>query len=323
MITGIGRDRGIGRSAAWLALFAVILGLWAAMLGLPGGSGMATMGGMEMPAEDRTGGMGMSGGGPDMDGGMVAPGGPDASGTSMSGDGAGAAGGMERMAMPGGGSGPVGMAMPAGGPSAMGGMAMTPPGPGTLLSMWLLMMAAMMLPVMVPTLAAYETLIARANGTRGGWLGVMAGYLAVWLGFAAVLAAAQWGLMRAGLVTGMGAAQARGLAAGILIVAGAWQFTSLKATCQGICLSPTAWFLGRWRTGAAGGARMGAGLGAVCVLCCWGYMALAFVGGAMSMVWMAGATSLMILEKLPQTGRHLRRPVGAALIAAGAAWPFI
>ena len=275
MITGIGRDRTLGRSAAWLALFAAILGLWAVMLGLPGGSGPAPMGGMEMP------------GAPAGEGGMAMPGGrPDAA-------------------------------------QGVGGMAMGPPAPGALLSMWLLMMAAMMLPVMVPTLAAYETLIARADGTRGGWLGVMAGYLAVWLGFAAVLASAQHGLMRAGLLTDMGAAQGRGLAAGILIVAGAWQLTSLKAACHGICLSPTAWFLGRWRTGPAGGARMGAGLGAVCVLCCWGYMALAFVGGAMSTLWMAGATTLMILEKLPQTGRHLRRPVGAALIAAGAAWPFL
>ena len=207
---------------------------------------------------------------------------------------------------------------------AMGaGMAMAGPGPGALLPMWLTMMAAMMLPVMVPTLAAYEILIRTADGTRAGWLGVMAGYLGVWLGAATLLAAAQMGLAGAGLVDAMGAARAPWLAAALLLAAGAWQLTALKETCQGICLAPTAWFLGRWRTGAAGGARMGAGLGAVCVACCWGYMALGFAGGTMSMLWMAGATGLMVLEKLPQVGRHLRRPVGAAMLAAGAAWPFV
>ena len=265
------------RSAAWLALLALIGALWAAMIAMPGAMPGAMGGGMSAP----------------MGGGMSAPMG-------------------------------VGMSAPTGAMGATGaGMAMAGPGPGALLSMWLTMMAAMMLPVMVPTLAAYETLIRTANGSRAGWLGVMAGYLGVWLGMAVLLALAQAGMARAGLVTGMGAARADWFAAALLLAAGAWQFTALKETCQGICLAPTAWFLGRWRTGAAGGARMGAGLGAVCVTCCWGYMALGFVGGTMSMLWMAGATGLMILEKLPPVGRHLRRPVGAAMLAAGAAWPFV
>ncbi len=152
---------------------------------------------------------------------------------------------------------------------------------------------------------------------------MLAGYLGVWLGAAALLSAAQLGLLRAGLVSPLGAAGPVWLASALLLAAGAWQYTSVKQTCHGICLAPTAWFLGRWRTGARGGLRMGAGLGAVCVVCCWGYMALGFVGGTMSMAWMAGATALMILEKLPAIGRHLRRPVGTVMLAAGAALPFL
>ena len=47
-------------------------------------------------------------------------------------------------------------------------------------------------------------------------------------------------------------------------------------------------------------------------------MALAFVGGTMSLVWMGLATLFMVLEKLPQLGRPLTRPAGFALIGAGA-----
>ena len=190
-------------------------------------------------------------------------------------------------------------------------------GPGALVTMWLVMMAAMMLPVMVPALAAYEALIARSNATRGGWWGVLGGYLGVWLGAGALLALAQWSLLRAGAVDVMGAATARWASATLMIGAGAYQFTHAKEVCHGRCHAPTLYFLGRWRTGARGGLRMGAGLGAWCVACCWGFMALGFAGGTMSVLWMAGATALMVLEKLPQIGRRTLRPVGAALILGG------
>jgi predicted metal-binding membrane protein len=77
------------------------------------------------------------------------------------------------------------------------------------------------------------------------------------------------------------------------------------------------YFLGQWRTGALGGLRMGLGLGAFCVGCCWGFMALGFVGGVMSLLWMGAATLFMVIEKLPQLGAFVTRPMGYALIAAG------
>ena len=52
-----------------------------------------------------------------------------------------------------------------------------------LAGMWAIMMAAMMLPTMVPTLRSYEDLMTSANGTRVGWLGVLLGYSIVWVLF--------------------------------------------------------------------------------------------------------------------------------------------
>jgi predicted metal-binding membrane protein len=40
------------------------------------------------------------------------------------------------------------------------------------------------------------------------------------------------------------------------------------------------------------------------------------VGGTMSLTFMALATVLMTLEKLPELGRHLTRPLGFALIGS-------
>ena len=62
---------------------------------------------------------------------------------------------------------------------------------------------------------------------------------------------------------------------------------------------------------------MGMGIGVYCVVCCWGFMALGFVGGVMSLLWMGLATFIMIIEKLPQVGGVIRKPLGGMLILAG------
>ena len=64
---------------------------------------------------------------------------------------------------------------------------------------------------------------------------------------------------------------------------------------------------------------MGLGLGAYCVGCCWGFMALGFVGGMMSLLWMGLATVFMVVEKLPQIGHYVIRPMGVVLVLAGLA----
>ncbi|QYX58558.1 DUF2182 domain-containing protein [Roseovarius sp. SCSIO 43702] len=188
---------------------------------------------------------------------------------------------------------------------------------GPLFAMWAIMMAAMMLPTLVPTLRSYEDLIGSANGTWAGWLGVLGGYGLVWVGFAALIAGAQLALLYGGAVDMLGIATSPWLAGGLLIAVGAFQFTRTKETCHGVCHSPMTYFLGHWRTGFAGGVRMGLGLGAFCVGCCWGFMALGFAGGVMNLAWMGLATLFMVLEKLPQVGHVVTRPMGAILILGG------
>jgi predicted metal-binding membrane protein len=192
-----------------------------------------------------------------------------------------------------------------------------------LAAMWAVMMAAMMLPTLVPTLRAYEDLITSANGSRAGWLGVVSGYFTVWAGFALMIAAAQLALLHAGLIDMLGTATTGWFAAGLLIGVGLYQFSRAKELCHGVCHSPAMYFLGHWRTGFGGGLRMGLGLGAFCVGCCWGFMALGFVGGVMSLAWMGLATLFMVIEKLPQIGQAVTRPLGVALILAGLASPWI
>ena len=197
---------------------------------------------------------------------------------------------------------------------------------GPLFWMWAIMMAAMMLPTLVPTLRSYEDLILSATGTRAGWIGVISGYLIVWVGFAAVIAGVQLALLYGGVIDMLGIAKTHVFAGLLLLAVGAFQFTRTKEMCHGVCHSPLMYFMGHWRTGFQGGVRMGLGLGAFCAGCCWGFMALGFVGGVMNLAWMGLATLFMVLEKLPQIGHIVTKPMGVILVISGLAvlaWPFI
>ena len=197
---------------------------------------------------------------------------------------------------------------------------------GPLFWMWAVMMAAMMLPTMVPTLRSYEDLMTSADGTRLGWCGVILGYFIVWLAFAALITGVQLALLYGGVIDMLGILKTSAFAGLFLVAVGAFQFTRTKELCHGVCHSPMVYFLGHWRTGFAGGLRMGLGLGAFCVGCCWGFMALGFVGGVMNLAWMGLATLFMILEKLPQIGHVVTKPMGVILIISGlaaVAWPYI
>jgi predicted metal-binding membrane protein len=185
-----------------------------------------------------------------------------------------------------------------------------------VLSMWVLMTAAMMAPTFVPTLRTYRDLGDTGAADRYGFFALLAGYLSVWLGFSLLAASAQLVLARAGIVSQTGASLNWGLTAALLATAGAYQFTTLRAACVAKCRAPLSFFIAHWQPGPAGALRMGLRLGALCLGCCWALMALGFIGGVMNLIWMGLATLLMTLEKLPEIGRWLSRPLGAVLLAA-------
>ncbi len=186
-----------------------------------------------------------------------------------------------------------------------------------LAGMWAVMMAAMMLPTMVPTMRSYEDLMASADGTRIGWIGVLLGYSLIWVIFSLVITAVQRGLLSLSIVDMMGKVKSLWVSAALLILAGAFQFTRVKEVCHGVCHSPMSYFIGHWKTGFNGGVRMGISLGAYCVGCCWLFMVLGFAGGVMNFLWMGLATLMMVLEKLPQLGHFIIKPLGVILILSG------
>jgi predicted metal-binding membrane protein len=123
----------------------------------------------------------------------------------------------------------------------------------------------------------------------------------------------QIGLFSFGWVSAFGDSRSALLSGGLLVLAGAYQFSALKEACLAKCRMPVTFFMAHWDEGAW---RNGLRLGAVCLGCCWALMLLGFVGGVMSLGFMGLATVVMTLEKL-RAGAWITRPLGGVLIGTG------
>lgn len=195
----------------------------------------------------------------------------------------------------------------------------------TMLVMWWVMMIAMMIPSATPMILLYAR-VYRHGQTRGQISGstvvptatFAAGYLACWLAFSVLATVLQFALERAGLVHGMLMwSTDRWLTAGLLIAAGLFQLSPLKATCLAHCRRPAEFLSRHWRAGRLGAFRLGIVHGAYCLGCCWALMLLLFAAGIMNLVWIAGLAVLVLIEKLAPFGARLSPAIAAALIAAG------
>ena len=185
--------------------------------------------------------------------------------------------------------------------------------------MWAAMMAAMMLPSAAPVILLVAGL-ARTGAAAGApsAASFALGYLLVWTGFSLLATALQWGLHEAGLLSPRMAAGNAVLAGAVLVAAGIYQWTPLKAACLRHCRSPLAFLLAHWRGGALGGAVTGLRHGLYCLGCCAMLMALLFVGGVMNFAWIAGIALLVLIEKLLPWGGRTCRLSGAVLTLWGA-----
>ena len=194
-----------------------------------------------------------------------------------------------------------------------------------IFAMWSAMMVGMMLPSAAPAVLIFAR-VARSGAEPDrpvlrAYL-FAAGYLLVWTAFSAGATALQAALARAALVTPMMESATPYLAAGVLFVAGLYQWSNVKRACLGRCRTPAAWIVENWRAGALGALRMGAAHGVYCVGCCWALMLLLFVGGVMNLSVIVTLTAFVAFEKLVPVGADAARVSGVVLIAA-AAWMFI
>ena len=180
------------------------------------------------------------------------------------------------------------------------------------LGAWMVMMTAMMLPSAWPFVLLYRV---AAPGSRAmNTIPVVAGYLAMWAVFGALVYAAHQALVTVADANRIWANAQPYTGAGILAIAGAYQFTSLKRACLRKCRSPLDFLMQRWRgTGIVDALRLGAEHGAYCVVCCWGLMVVLVISGAMSLLWVVLIALIVFMEKLLPFGARSAQVSGAGL----------
>ena len=185
-------------------------------------------------------------------------------------------------------------------------------------AMWTVMMVAMMMPSLAPTLWHYRETVSRAGERRLGRLTALVGvaYFLVWtvLGMAVfpvgvAMAAVE---MRCRAVAG-----AVPMTAGLVVLmAAAFQFTSWKARHLGCCREAP----GRGRTLPADAAtawRVGLRLGLHCCCGCAGLTAILLVVGIMDLRAMAVITAAIAAERAAPAGERVARAIGAVAAGAG------
>jgi predicted metal-binding membrane protein len=188
----------------------------------------------------------------------------------------------------------------------------------SFLGMWVVMMVAMMLPSLGPTLWSYCEAVGRTGETRLGQLTALVGvgYLFVWsvLGMAAfalgvTLAAVEMQLPAL--------ARTVPIAAGmVVLIAGALQFGEWKAHHLACCREAP----GRWRSLAADAGtawRHGVRLGLHCSYSSVGLTVILLVVGVMDLRAMAAVTLAITVERLAPARERVARAIGAVAVTAG------
>jgi predicted metal-binding membrane protein len=184
--------------------------------------------------------------------------------------------------------------------------------------MWVVMMAAMMLPSLVSMLWRYRRAVCITGETRLGLLTalVAGGYFFVWTVFG--IAAFPLGVALTAVEMRLPAlARAVPVAVGVVVLlAGALQFTAWKARCLACCREAP----GRGctlRADASTALRHGLRLGLHCSRCCSGLTAILLVIGLMDLRAMAVVTAAITAERLLPAAERVARAIGAVAVAAG------
>lgn len=168
---------------------------------------------------------------------------------------------------------------------------------------WLVMTVGMMLPASMRAVGSF--------GRDGRIAGFLAAYVGVWAAFGLLCFAGDSVLHRAVDSTPWLAQHAYLIAAGVLAMAGAYQFSPLKGRCLAACRNP---LIASHRGHAAVAA--GAAHAIDCVLSSGPLMLLMFAAGIANLWWMAALTALMAYETVGRQGRAVARAAGVVLLFA-------
>jgi predicted metal-binding membrane protein len=183
---------------------------------------------------------------------------------------------------------------------------------------WQAMIAAMMLPSSLPLIRLFDRVSSAQPNPARVRLAFLGGYALVWTSFGAVGFVGDVGVHRTVDSWPWLAQHSFLIAGGVLVLAGAFQFSDLKDRCLRQCRAPGLFLMRHYQRGSGAALHLGARHGIFCLGCCWALMLVGFAAGVANLAWMAALTAIMVFEKTGPTGDRGVAPIGVALLALGA-----
>ena len=185
-----------------------------------------------------------------------------------------------------------------------------------LFGMWGMMSLAMMLPSFIPTLRVYEDLKSTGAGSDAGFWALVAGYIAIWVVYALVMTVIQIYLLSLNVLTDSLAGPNSFPIVILLFAAGTYQFMNFKDRCLTYCRNPLLIFLARGEVNLVKEFMSGTRFATWCLGCCIFLMSLCLITGLMNIAWMGLLTIIITLEKLPELGKYVSKPLGIVLMVS-------
>ena len=194
-----------------------------------------------------------------------------------------------------------------------------PPAAAVLLFLagWQVMTVAMMLPSSLPLVRMFAAASAVAPARGRALAAFLGAYALVWTSFGTLAFTGDAGLHALVNASPWLEQHDWAIAPSVLMLAGAFQFSSLKDACLRSCRHPASFMHRHYERGTAGAFKLGARHGAFCLGCCWALMLVMFAVGVASLIWMALLTALMVHEKTRPTGARTVPLTGVTLLALG------
>ncbi len=195
-------------------------------------------------------------------------------------------------------------------------------GIGTVLflSIWVVMMVAMMFPTAAPMILMFARVQRdkRQNGRAfvPTWVFVSA-YLLIWTLFGVLAYVGAAWAERLGQQVPWLMVNAARIGGSLFVLAGLYQLSPLKHYCLAKCRTPLDFIFSSWRDGYWGSFRMGLEHGVYCLGCCWLLFVIFFPLGMMNVAAMAVVTLLIFAEKSLSVGQRIAQLAALALIAYG------
>ena len=178
---------------------------------------------------------------------------------------------------------------------------------------WQVMVAAMMLPASLPAIEAIESTLRGVVRPGQALVTYLAAFGLVWAVFGLAAFLGDVVLHRTVDATPWLAERPWLIEAGVIAVAGAYQFAPLKRRSLATCRHPGSLAA---RAVGASAARVGLCDGLACLGSSWALMLLMFGEGLAGLGWMVALTAVMAYETSGRHGQRVARLIGAILLLA-------